>query len=396
MTARTSELVVWKFGRGCLADLARVRAVARRLARARKSGRRVVAVLSAMGDSTDQLVRLAREISSRPPDRELDALLSTGGDVSCALTAMTLRALGQPAISLTGAQAGVITGGSHGDARPVEVRPQRVLEALDDDAIVLVAGSQGLSRGGDVTTLGRGGSDTSAVALAAGLGLHECELFTDVRGVLTANSPLIRDARLLPTLNHDEMLYLARAGAAAVQPRAVALAAEHDVDLRVRSSFTDAPGTWIRKEAAMLAELQLAAIAVRRHEPIFSVRGRSPAIVARALTRRRIAVRALVADAGVARFTAPCAQDAEVVAALDAIGADVVIRRGLGSVSVVGAGAGPVRARAALARDGIHAELVTSAHGRVSCHTASDAVHQAARALHDAFALPPHGDRVAA
>ena len=240
--------LVMKFGGTSVGDPQKIKDVARRLVDAQAAGNRVVAVLSAMGDSTDDLVRLAYEVSARPKPRELDMLISVGERISCALAAMAIHDLGAEAISLTGSQAGIVTDTVHGRAKIVDVRARRIHEALDQNRIVLVAGFQGVSTDFDITTLGRGGSDTTAVALAAALGADACEIYTDVDGVFTADPRLEPDARKLDHISYEEMLELAAAGARVLQLRSVEYARRTNVKVHVRSSFTDAGGTWIVEE----------------------------------------------------------------------------------------------------------------------------------------------------
>lgn len=392
----SAPLVVWKFGGTSVADHDRLRAVAERLVAARREGNRVVAVLSAMGKSTDELSRLAYQMSSRPQLRELDALLSVGENISCALASIAVHELGERAVSLTGPQAGVLTDETHGNARLRDIRPQRILDAANDGAIVLVTGFQGVSSNGDVTTLGRGGSDASAVAIAAALGVRRCEIFTDVPAVFTADPRVVPDARPLRSLGRDAMLELAEAGAGVLQPRAVELAAAHDVDIHVRSSFTTEPGSWIRKENPVFEDMEVAGVAHRHHERLYSVRDLSPAAVSAALARRGAAIGAIVRHGNEVRFSAPGVAETEVVTALDTIGARITTQDDLGTVSVVSTGIGRqpdimARALTALERSGIEPELVTSGPSRVSCHIPSDEVDNAVRLLHKVFRLDAIG-----
>src|SRR5437867_5855711 len=238
-----------KFGGTSVADAEKLRSVARRLVAARESGSRVVAVLSAMGRTTDELLDLARQVSERPVPRELDMLISVGERISCALAAMAIVDLGHEAISLTGSQAGIVTDTVHGKAKIAEGRAKRIHDALDAGRIVLVAGFQGVSNESlDVTTLGRGGSDTTAVALAAALGADSCEIYTDVEGVFSADPRIVPAARKLHALSYDEMLEMAGSGARVLQLRSAEFARNHNVRLHVRSTFSDADGTWITKE----------------------------------------------------------------------------------------------------------------------------------------------------
>jgi aspartate kinase len=240
-------LLVQKYGGTSVADVTRIQAVARRIARCREQGHDLVIVVSAMGHTTDELTTLARAITATPPRREMDMLLATGEQVSIALLSMALHAQGVPAVSMTGTQAGIVTESAHGRARILEVRTERVRRRLEEGQVVVVAGFQGTSSGTagtpEITTLGRGGSDTSAVALAAALAADACEIYTDVPGVLTTDPRKVPDAQLMETVSCDEMLELASLGAAVLHPRAVEIARNYGVPLVVRSSWSDGPGT---------------------------------------------------------------------------------------------------------------------------------------------------------
>jgi aspartate kinase len=385
--------LVWKFGGTSVADHDRLRAVAERMVAAQRSGRGVVAVLSAMGRSTDELVTMAYGMTARPPLRELDALLSVGESISCSLAAMAVAELGSRAVSLTGRQAGISTDAAHGNARLVGISPQRIHNELAAGSIVLVTGFQGVSADGDVTTLGRGGSDASAVAVAAALGATECEIFTDVPAVCTADPRVVPEARRLSTVRHEEMLEMAEAGAGVLQPRSVELALAHGVDIHLRSSFSTEPGTWIRREAAGFeptGSADVAGVAHRRQESLFAAVGVGPAEVTAALAERGIAVGAMLPGAGEVRFTAPGVEPAEVTAALEAIAADLTLEQELGSVSVVSLGMArkpeiPTRAIAALQSAGIAPQLITTTAGRVTILVASTQVDDAVRLLHRTF-----------
>src|SRR6476659_7490236 len=252
---RTPGLVVMKFGGTSVGDTDKLKRVAERLVAAREAGAKVVGVLSAMGKTTDELIRLAHEVSANPHPREYDMLVSTGERISNALCAMAIHDLGHEAVSLTGSQAGIVTDGSHTKAKIVEVRAQRIHEALAQDRIVLVAGFQGVSTSThDVTTLGRGGSDTTAVALAAALGADACEVLTDVRGVFTADPRIVPDALKLDTVTYEEMLEMSASGAQVVALRSIEVARSDGVKLRVRSTFVDSEGTGIGEEDKALLE----------------------------------------------------------------------------------------------------------------------------------------------
>src|SRR5207253_2002969 len=262
--ARHLGTVVMKFGGTSVADPDKLKNVAGRLVAAREGGSRVVAVLSAMGGTTDELLDLARQVSERPVPRELDMLISVGERISCALAAMAIHDLGHEAISLTGSQAGVVTDTVHGKAKIVDVRARRIHEALDQDRIVLVAGFQGISADSlDVTTLGRGGSDTTAVALAAALGASVCEVYTDVDGVYTADPGLVPKARRLEVLSFEEMLEMASSGARVMATRSIEVARSHNVRLHVRSTFNDAKGTWSARDD--LGKVSLVGAGMKSH-----------------------------------------------------------------------------------------------------------------------------------
>ena len=246
-------VVVQKYGGSSLADAERIKGVAGRIGRAKEAGLDVVAVVSAMGDTTDELIDLASQVSGSPDPRELDLLLSTGELVSCTLVAMGVRGLGYDAISLSGLQAGIWTDTSHGKARIARVDTSRVRKELDAGRMVVVAGFQGVTQDMDVTTLGRGGSDTTAVALAAALGAERCEVYTDVEGIYTADPRVVPEARKLKEISYDEMLELASYGAK-MHPRSIELGAVFDVPILVASSISDSQGTLIHKGASSSME----------------------------------------------------------------------------------------------------------------------------------------------
>jgi aspartate kinase len=398
----SSPVVVWKFGGTSVGDHDRLRAVAERLVAAQRQGNRVVAVLSAMGKATDGLCELAYQMSALPPRREFDALLSVGESISCALASMAVHGLGSRAVSLNGAQAGILTDGQHGNARVRAVHPHRIIEALDDGAIVLVTGFQGISGDGDVTTLGRGGSDASAVALAAALGVAQCDIFTDVPGVFTADPRVVPDARKLTSLRHKEMLEMAEAGAAVLAPRSVELALAHGIDIHLRSSFSAETGTWIRTGKGAFEgnnASNIAGIAHRHHDNLYWVRGVCAATASSALQQYGAAIGVIMRDGDEMRFTAPDTTDTDVVAALRAVGADVKVLDELGTVSIVSAGiartpAITTRALTVLDAAGIEPQLVTTTPGRVTAHISTTQVDHALRLLHDVFIPQPDISRI--
>jgi aspartate kinase len=383
--------LVWKFGGSSVKDHDRIRAVARRLVDAHRRGHRVVAVLSAMGRTTDELVQMAYAMTARPPLREFDALLAVGESISCALTAMAVDELGVSAVSFTGRQAGMLTDARHGSSRLVDLRPDRIVAALDHGAIVLVTGFQGVSDDGDVTTLGRGGSDASAVAVAAALGARECEIFTDTPAVCTADPRVVAGAQRIARLRPEEMLELAEAGAGVLQPRSVELAIAHDIAIHLRSSFTDEEGTRIRRaQPGEIESSRVVGVAHRRREDLYTVRGESAAAVVAALADRGIAPGVLLPDAGAVRFSAPGADAADVAAATAGAGVDAETGELLGTVSVVSLGIGrrpavAARMLAALDGAGIPVRLVTSTPARVTAHVPTAEIDAAVRLLHDTF-----------
>jgi len=394
--AETSPLgtIVMKFGGTSVADAERLKTVAKRIVAARDQGARVVAVLSAMGDSTDDLVALAYEMSPRPEPRELDMLISVGERISCALAAMAIHDLGHEAISLTGSQAGIVTDTTHGKAKIVDVRAKRIHEALDEDRIVLVAGFQGVSTDLDITTLGRGGSDTTAVALAVALGADACEIYTDVEGVFTADPRLVPEARKLHAVSYEEMLEMAASGAKVLQLRSVEFARNHGVTLHVRSSFSPANGTWvIEEDARMLEKAMISGVTHTLEETLYWVEGVTAARLFSALAEASVNVDTIVQTSeSEIVFSAPTSDAGEVAAALDGLGVSWRSREDLGKVSLIGAGMKShpgVAAKmfAVLDEESIEPKIVTTSPIKVACHVPREDVERAVRALHHAFEL---------
>jgi aspartate kinase len=385
--------VVMKFGGTSVADTGRIKAVAQRLVAAREAGNRVVAVLSAMGDTTDELLRLAHEVSPTPAPREVDMLISVGERVSCALAAMAIHDLGHEAISLTGSQAGIVTDTVHGRAKIVDVRARRIHEALDADRIVLVAGFQGVSTAYDVTTLGRGGSNLTAVALAAALGADACEMYTDVEGVFTADPRLVPTARKLHAVSYEEMLEMAASGAKVLQLRSVELARGHSVKLHVRSSFSYADGTWIREEdERMLEKAIISGVTHTLEESVYRVEGVDAAQLFQALSEAEVSVDTIVQTGPEIVFSGPSSDAGDTARALDKLGVSWTSRDDLGKVSVIGAGmkthpgvAG--RTFATLAELGTEPQIVSTSPIKIACFVDRDRVEDAVRALHSAFEL---------
>jgi len=386
--------VVMKFGGTSVGDPEKLKNVARRLVAAREGGARVVAVVSAMGRTTDDLLDLARRVSEHPDPRELDMLISVGERISCALAAMAIYDLGHEAISLTGSQAGIVTDTVHGKAKIVDVRARRIHEALDQDKIVLVAGFQGISADSfDVTTLGRGGSDTTAVALAAALGAQVCEIYTDVDGVYTADPRLVPGARRLEVLSFEEMLEMASSGARVMATRAIEVARSHNVRLHVRSTFSDAEGTWIREEdETMLEKALISAVVHQREETVYRVDGVTPARLFAALAEASVNVDTIVQTGSEIVFSAPVEDAPDAERALDALGTTWTARDDLGKVSLIGAGMKShpgvaAKTFATLERSGIEPQVVSTSPIKIACHVARADVDRAVQALHEAFDL---------
>jgi aspartate kinase len=393
-TARHAGTVVMKFGGTSVGDPEKLKSVARRLVAAREEGARVVAVLSAMGSTTDDLLDLARQVSARPEPRELDMLISVGERISCALAAMAIYDLGHEAISLTGSQAGIVTDTVHGKAKIVDVRARRIHEALDQDKIVLVAGFQGISADSfDVTTLGRGGSDTTAVALAAALGAHVCEIYTDVDGVYSADPRLVPNARKLAVLSFEEMLEMTSSGARVMATRAIEVARSHNVRLHVRSTFKEGEGTWIREEdEKMLEKALISGVVHQREETVYRVEGARAAQLFGALADASVNVDTIVQTGREIVFSAPVEDRPDAERALNALGADWSARDDLGKVSLIGAGMKShpgvaAKTFATLEAAGIDAPVISTSPIKIACHVPTVDVDRAVQALHEAFEL---------
>jgi aspartate kinase len=405
--ARTPGLVVMKFGGSSVADTDKLKRVAERLVAAREGGSKVVGVLSAMGKTTDELIRLAHEVSERPHPREYDMLVSTGERISNALCAMAIHDLGHEAVSLTGSQAGIVTDDSHTKAKIVEVRGERIHQALERDRIVLVAGFQGVSSGThDVTTLGRGGSDTTAVALAAALGADACEIFTDVEGVFTADPRIVPGALKLPSVTYEEMLEMSASGSKVMMMRSIEVARGYGVKLRVRSTFVDGGGTWIGEEdEGMLEKAIISGVAHDTSEAKVSILGvpDHPGIAARvfrALADAGVNVDMIVQNTSKAgttdiTFTLPKTDVPVAEPILEELGRDVGaagIERDpdIAKVSLIGAGMKSHPGVAAdmfdaLAEAGINIEIISTSSIRISCVVRADEVERAVQAVHERF-----------
>ena len=385
--------LVMKFGGTSVADPEKIRRVAVRLVEAKRAGNRVVAVISAMGQHTDELVSLAHEVSPQPKPREMDMLISVGERISCALVAMAIADLGLDAISLTGSQAGIVTDTVHGKAKIVEVRAHRIHEALDSDRIVLVAGFQGVSTDFDITTLGRGGSDTTAVALAAALGADACEIYTDVDGVFTADPRLVPGARKLHAVSYEEMLEMAASGAKVLALRSVEFARNHGVKLHVRSTFTGEEGTWITEEdERMLEKAMISGVTHTLEEAVYRVSGTDRADLFDALADAAVSVDTIIQTGNDIVFSAPIEDRAATEAALGRLDANWEERDDLGKVSVVGAGMKShpgiaARTFQTLRELGVEPDLVATSPIKIAFYVPQGDVERTVVALHEAFEL---------
>ena len=404
-------LIVHKYGGSSLADAALIRNVATRIARTRGRGTQVVAVVSAMGDTTDELTALAHDISENPDPRELDLMLSTGELVSCTLMAMALRSIGCEAISLSGAQAGIRTDTGHGRAKIAGVEPKRILAELGKGRAVIVAGFQGITEDMDITTLGRGGSDTTAVAIAASLGADRCEVYTDVDGIYTADPRLVPEARKLDEVRFEEMLELASYGAK-MNPRSIELGMVYNMPILVASSFTDAPGTLIHGGGNMNPKVgemrnRVSGIATDPDVAKITVRGviDRPGIAAslfEPLAKAGISVDVIVQNASVdgatdLTFTVGRTDLSRAVEVVEEVARSlgsrgVVSADKMAKVSIVGTGMQDAPGYAArmfraLADGGINIEMITTSDIRITCIVDEVQVAKAARALHAAFQL---------
>ena len=403
------SLVIHKYGGSSVGDAGMIQNVARRIAEVRKQGTGVVAVVSAMGDSTDDLLELAHSVSDQPHPRELDLLLSTGELVSCTLLTMALADLGQEAVSLTGSQAGIHTDTSHGRARIYSVDTARIQKELQEGRIVVVAGFQGITEGEDITTLGRGGSDTTAVALAAALEADRCEVYTDVDGIYTADPRIVPEARKLSEISYDEMLELANYGAK-MHPRSIELGAVYNVPIYVASSFNDTPGTLIHGESDrgdMEHRIKATGIAITRNVAKITVRSvpDRPGVAAalfEPLAQGGISVDTIVQNTSEDRTTDISftvsgddlkAALAKVEELTSVIGFGTLISEpGLAAVSVVGSGMQHTPGYASrmfrvLADGSVNIDMITTSEIRISCIISEDQAEDAVRLLHRGFQL---------
>jgi len=407
-------LIVQKYGGSSVADAASIRRVAARIAYTKRAGNDVVVAVSAMGDTTDELMDLARALSSNPSAREMDILLTAGERISMSLLAMAIGELGVPAKSFTGQQAGVITTEDHGKARIIDVSPGRIRRAIEEGAVAIVAGFQGISpTTNDVTTLGRGGTDTTAVALAAALGADVCEIYTDVDGVFTADPRIVPTAHKVDRITYGEMLELAASGAKVLVPRCVEYARRFNVPVHVRSSFSSLEGTWVLPEAAegegQMEQPIISGVAHDRSEAKITVVGvpdvpGTAAMIFEIVASADVSIDMIVQNVSAAAtgltdisFTLPMVDGASAQSALSARQAEIgytalVYDDQIGKVSLVGAGMRShpgVSAKffGALRDAGVNIEMISTSEIRISVVTRAVDLDRAVRAVHTAFGL---------
>ncbi len=400
-------LIVQKYGGSSVADVECMRRVAKRIVQTRDAGNQVVVVVSAMGDTTDELIELARKINPEPDEREMDALMATGEQISSAVLTMALHALGADAVSMTGPQAGIYTDDVHTKAKIRALKPRRLLAHLKKGRIVVVAGFQGLNPNEDIATLGRGGSDTTAVALAAAIKADRCQILKDVEGVYTANPRIVPDARKLDEIAYDEMLELASMGAEVLQSRAVEFAKNHGVTLEVMSSFVEKPGTLVREEVKNMEDIVVRGVASDKNQAKVTVKGLADkpgvaALMFTELARKNINVDMIVQNVSEKgetdiTFTVPRGDLAKTRRAVEAMQADlgaksIIEDEDIAKVSIVGVGMrshSGVAARMfdALAKHKINIEMIATSEIKISVVIRKGEADKAVHALHKAFEL---------
>jgi len=401
-------LIVKKFGGSSVATPDKMRAVVRRVLQGMQEDDKVVLVVSAMGDTTDELVSLARQVTSKPYGREMDMLLSTGEQISIALMAMAFKEAGHKAVSFTGAQAGIVTSNAFNKGRILEINADRVTEALDEGNIVIVAGFQGMTDDGDITTLGRGGSDTTAVAVAGAVNADACEIYTDVDGIYTSDPRVVPNARKMEEITYGEMLEMAKLGAGVMQPRAVEMGSRFNVPIHVRSTFSEAAGTMIQEDYSMeVKQYLIRGVAEDKNVAKVTILGvpNKPGHAYRifsGLADRNIDVDMIVqsvryANEGVTDITFTVSRDdaalvRDVLTAMqgDMNIEDVLIDQNMGKVSVVGAGMAGHPGIAAsmfglMADNGINIEIISTSEISITCLIAEEHVDNAVRSIHDHF-----------
>ncbi len=401
------SLLVQKYGGTSVGNPERIRNVARRVIETQRAGNRVVVVVSAMSGVTDGLIKLAHEVSPAPSEREMDVLLATGEQTTIALLAMAINAQGVPALSLTGAQAGIVTDGVHTKAKIANITPKQILRALDDGQVVIVAGFQGQTMAGQVTTLGRGGSDLTAIAIASAVGADLCQIFTDVDGVFTCDPRLVPDARRLDELSYEEMLEMASSGSKVMQSRSVEFAKKFGVKFEVRSSFNDNPGTMIIEDNPSMENVVIRGVSVEKNQAKVTVAGvpdrpGTAAAVFNALADARVVIDMIVQNVSAGGATdisftlnqtdLPLAESVlrPVVEKIGAV--KTTARDGVAKLSVVGIGMRSHSGVAArlfdcLARGGVNIQMITTSEIKIAVIIEEADIAEAANLAHAAFGL---------
>jgi len=400
-------IIVQKYGGTSVADVQRIQNVARRVVKTKKAGHDVVVIVSALGDTTDKLIELARQITSVPSERELDMLISTGEQVSIALLAMAIHKLGEDAISFTGAQVGIITDNSFTKARIIDINAKRIVEELNKRKVVIVAGFQGVNINQEITTLGRGGSNLTAVAVAKVLNAQSCEMYTDVEGVFTADPRIVKNAKKLDKISYEEMFELASLGAQVLQPRSIEFAMKFGVPIHVRSSFSESAGTIISKEVKAMEDIVVSGVAINKDEAKVTICDvpDKPGIAAKIfkdIAKENINVDMIVQN--VSRtgetdvtFTVPGTDLNKTIKVSKDISkkvgaGEVTFDRGIAKVSIVGIGMKSHSGVAAnmfeaLAEKGINIEMISTSEIKISCVVKKEHGESAVRAIHDKFGL---------
>ena len=401
------KLIVQKFGGSSVANPERIKRVAQRVVETKRTGASVVVVVSALGDTTDELVQLASQVSQDPPERELDMLMSTGEQISVALLAMAIMELKEDAVSFTGAQVGILTDGTHTKAKIISINTQRIRKALAEGKIVIVAGFQGVNVNQEITTLGRGGSDLTAVALAKSLNATSCEIFTDVEGVYTADPRIVPDAQKLSHISYDEMLELASLGAQVMQARSIFVAKRFDVPIHVRSSFSMREGTMITKSVKAMEDIVVSGVTLRKDEAKVTVRDvpDKPGMAARIfekLAAKDINVDMIVQNVSregstdlsftVGKADLPDTLRVSRSVSREIGSGEVTTDEGVAKISIVGIGMrshSGVAAKMfeAMARERINIEMISTSEIKISCVIRRNLAERATRVLHKAFGL---------
>ena len=400
-------IIVQKYGGTSVGNPERIKNVARRVLETQQAGHKVVVVVSAMSGVTDSLIKLSREVCTQPSEREMDVLLSTGEQTTIALLAMALQGLGTPAVSLTGAQAGIVTDGVHTKAKIFNITPKQIHSHLDEEAIVIVAGFQGQTPDGEITTLGRGGSDLTAIALAAALKADKCEIFTDVDGVYTCDPRIVPDARKIDTISYEEMLEMASSGSKVMQSRSVEFANKFDVLFEVRSSFNQNPGTIVKAETPGMEDVVIRGVSIERNQAKVTIEGvpdktGTAAKIFNALAAANVVVDVIVQTApheGTTDISFTTNSDEldkagpvlkAVAAEIGALG--VTQMAGVAKLSVVGIGMRSHSGVAAklfnlLAAGGFNIQMISTSEIKIAVILDEDSIAEAAKAVHAGFGL---------